>query len=85
MEVNDNETKGNDRFYGYFIDLLKEIVNQSEFRFDYTIRVVDDNQYGFKDENGEWTGMIGELVRKVRIYRHISDDLFCKSPLFIST
>ena len=54
MEVNDNTTKGNDRFSGYCIDLLKEIVNQSEFKFDYTIRVVGDNQYGFKDENGEW-------------------------------
>lgn len=65
MEVSDNTTKGNDRYYGYCIDLLKEIVNQSEFKFDYTIYLAPDGLYGHKSENGEWNGMIGELVRKV--------------------
>ncbi|KAF7490853.1 Glutamate receptor 2 [Sarcoptes scabiei] len=64
MEVDDNQTRGNDRFYGYCIDLLKEIVNSSDYKFEYTIRVVDDAMYGNKNENGEWTGMIGELYQK---------------------
>lgn len=66
MEVTDNFTKGNERFYGYCIDLLKEIVNNSDFKFEYTISVVPDHLYGHKNEKGEWTGMIGELVSKVR-------------------
>ncbi|KAH7642522.1 glutamate receptor [Dermatophagoides farinae] len=64
MIKDDNQTTGNDRFYGYCIDLLKEIVNSSDFKFDYTLRVVDDAMYGHKNENGEWTGLIGELHRK---------------------
>lgn len=60
----DNQTTGNDRFYGYCIDLMKEIVNSSDFKFDYTLRVVDDAMYGHKNENGEWTGLIGELHSK---------------------
>ena len=65
MEVEDNTTKGNARFYGYCVDLLQEIVNKSDFKFDYTIRVVDDQLYGQKNENNEWNGIIGELVKKV--------------------
>jgi hypothetical protein len=65
MQVADNTTRGNDRFYGYCIDLLKEILNHTE-PFDYTIRVVEDGQFGNKDPNtNSWTGMIGELARKV--------------------
>lgn len=67
MEVNDNVTKGNDRFYGYCIDLLKEIVNNSDYKFDYTLRLVDDHLYGHKNEKNEWTGMIGQLVQKVGV------------------
>lgn len=64
MMKDDNQTTGNDRFYGYCIDLMKEIVNSSDFKFDYTLRVVDDAMYGHKNENGEWTGLIGELHSK---------------------
>jgi hypothetical protein len=65
MEVADNTTVGNARFYGYCIDLLKEILNHTDTPFDYTIRVVEDGQFGNKDPVKNWTGMIGELARKV--------------------
>lgn len=65
MEVEDNSTKGNARFYGYCIDLMEEIANKSDFKFEYTLKLVEDHQYGHKTENNEWTGMIGDLVKKV--------------------
>ena len=64
MKKDSNKTTGNDNFYGYCIDLLKEILNNTE-PFDYTIRVVGDGQFGSKSQQGEWTGMIGELAKKV--------------------
>jgi len=69
MEVTDNVTKGNDRFYGYCIDLLKEILNHTDVPFEYTIRVVEDGKFGNKEQGkDEWNGMIGELARKVYFF-----------------
>ncbi|XP_038055631.1 glutamate receptor 4-like [Patiria miniata] len=51
---------GNDRFQGYAIDLLEEIVQK--FPFKYKIQLVRDNTYGIP-VNGTWNGMVGELVR----------------------
>ena len=62
MRVNDNVTIGNEQFYGYCIDLLREIANQSDFRFEYTIRVSETDSYGFKNKNGRWGGLVGELA-----------------------
>ncbi|KAH9512129.1 hypothetical protein DERF_010527 [Dermatophagoides farinae] len=59
---------GNDKFYGYCVDLLQEIANvfrqdfQSDFK--YSIQISQDGQYGRPDkETGEWNGMFGELIR----------------------
>ena len=46
------------------MDLTKEIA--STLGFSYVIKLVDDNKYGEKMENGTWNGMIGELTKKVR-------------------
>ncbi|XP_022086249.1 glutamate receptor 4-like isoform X2 [Acanthaster planci] len=51
---------GNDRFHGYAIDLLEEIVKK--FPFKYRIQLVRDNTYGIL-VNNTWNGMVGELVR----------------------
>lgn len=59
MLVNESKT-GNEIYEGFSIDLIKaisEIVN-----FNYTIKIVEDNRYGSKNVNGEWNGMIGELI-----------------------
>lgn len=64
MVYDENTTKhtGNDRFYGYCIDLLADILNNTD-PFTYEIYLVD--QFGRKGENNEWSGMIGELQKKV--------------------
>ena len=61
--VEDFEKKGligNDIFEGYCVDLITEIARVLEFKF--MLKVVDDRNYGSKDRNGEWNGMIRELI-----------------------
>jgi ionotropic glutamate receptor len=55
-----NETK----FKGYCIDLIDEIRNVT--KFDYVIYEVPDKQFGNMDGNGDWNGMVKELMTKVR-------------------
>ena len=59
--------EGNDRFEGYCVDLLEEI--SKLLGFNYTIKLVDDGQYGAPTgPNGEWTGMVKELMDRVMGY-----------------
>ncbi|KAM4703365.1 LOW QUALITY PROTEIN: glutamate receptor U1-like [Rhinophrynus dorsalis] len=46
---------------GFCIDLLSEL---SQRGFNYTISVVKDGKYGSKDQDDNWNGMVGEVVRK---------------------
>lgn len=50
---------GNARYEGYCVDLLEEL--SKLLKFKYRIREVSDGKYGIQ-ENGEWNGMIGEVV-----------------------
>jgi len=61
MLKEDHEThKGNDRYEGYNVDLLKEISQIVGFK--YTIKLVEDGKYGQYDEQRQqWSGLIGEL------------------------
>lgn len=63
--VRDNpELQDNDRFYGFCIDLLKKVAER--LHFDYIIELVPDRKYGAVDpSNGEWNGMVRELLEKV--------------------
>lgn len=55
---------GNARFEGYCVDLLEKIAEKLEF--EYRIKLVGDKQYGSPTgPNGEWTGMVRELMDKV--------------------
>ncbi|XP_076468083.1 glutamate receptor 2-like [Babylonia areolata] len=62
VENANGEPAVNGKHYeGYCIDLLKEVAKK--VKFDYSLNV----QMGYgKVENGSWTGMVGELVRKER-------------------
>ena len=51
------------KFRGFCIDILDEIANRMNFRYE--LYRVADNQYGSEDENGSWNGMIRELMEKV--------------------
>jgi hypothetical protein len=62
MLVKDSEQKsGNERYEGYSVDLIEAI--SEILGFNYTIRLVEDGQYGSYDKNADtWTGMMGELL-----------------------
>ncbi|CAF3297692.1 unnamed protein product [Rotaria sp. Silwood2] len=49
-------------FEGYCIDMLDEIARR--LRFNYSIRIATDSAYGKEEENGQWSGIIGELSRR---------------------
>ena len=54
---------GNERFEGYLADLLTKLSKYAGF--NYEIRLVRDGKLGQAEENGTWSGMIGELQRGV--------------------
>lgn len=56
--------EGNDRYEGFCVDMLKELAEI--LRFNYKIRLVGDGVYGVPEANGTWTGMVGELIARVR-------------------
>ncbi|XP_003229279.3 probable glutamate receptor [Anolis carolinensis] len=47
---------------GYCIDLLEKLSEMLHFK--YKVGVVKDGKYGVLSPNGNWSGMIGEVVRK---------------------
>lgn len=56
---------GNNRFYGFCVDILDRIAQ--EVGFDYIIDLVPDRKYGAKDPiTGEWNGMVAQLIKHVR-------------------
>lgn len=63
LKENHEELVGNDKYEGYCIDLLKEVSKVLGFKFH--IKLVDDNKYGEKNDQGEWNGMIKELINGV--------------------
>jgi hypothetical protein len=55
---------GNDRFYGYGVDLLDAIA--AMIGFEYTLELVPDGVYGVQDpETGEWSGIVRQLMTYV--------------------
>ncbi|KAM8927651.1 glutamate receptor U1-like [Pelodytes ibericus] len=47
---------------GFCVDLLSEL--SKSLGFNYTMSAVKDGRYGAKDQDGNWNGMVGEIVRK---------------------
>ncbi|XP_066895257.1 glutamate receptor ionotropic, kainate 4 isoform X7 [Kogia breviceps] len=62
LKGNHQEMKGNDRYEGFCVDMLKELAEI--LRFNYKIRLVGDGVYGVPEANGTWTGMVGELIAR---------------------
>ncbi|XP_022602503.1 glutamate receptor U1-like [Seriola dumerili] len=46
---------------GFCMDLLSEVAKKLGFK--YRVQLVKDGSYGRQDDNGNWNGMIGEVVR----------------------
>ena len=55
----------NDKYTGYCAEMAEALARELKIPFE--IRPVKDGKYGSKDENDTWNGMVGELVRNVRI------------------
>ncbi|KAL3103114.1 hypothetical protein niasHS_002300 [Heterodera schachtii] len=61
---NASECEGNNKFEGYCIDLLKLLSEREDFRdITYEIFISQKNQYGAKQQDGSWDGIIGHLLR----------------------
>ncbi|RWS20405.1 glutamate receptor: ionotropic kainate 3-like protein [Leptotrombidium deliense] len=55
--------KGNERFEGFCVDLLEHI--SVKIGFNYEIVLVNDDNYGVRQLNGKWNGIVGEILTKV--------------------
>jgi len=51
---------GNDRFEGFLIDLIEVIAVELKFQFE--LYEVPDGNYGGIAADGEWNGMVNELI-----------------------
>merc|ERR1712002_445158 len=51
---------GNAKYEGLLVDLLTEL--SINLGFTYTLEPVSDHGYGRRNEDGSWTGMIGEVI-----------------------
>ena len=56
---------GNDRFEGFAVDLIAEVAKM--LNFDYDIYLVHDGKFGSKLADGNWNGMVGELLAGVSV------------------
>ncbi|XP_045435755.1 glutamate receptor ionotropic, kainate 1 [Pipistrellus kuhlii] len=56
----DQPLSGNDRFEGFCLDLLQEL--SSILGFVYDVQLVPDGKYGAQDAQGEWNGLVRELM-----------------------
>ncbi|XP_060848999.1 glutamate receptor ionotropic, kainate 3-like isoform X1 [Rhopalosiphum padi] len=61
LKLSSNTLKGNDRYEGFGIDLIKELSEMSGF--NYTFIIQEDSNSGYKDDKTKkWSGMIGEVI-----------------------
>ncbi len=66
MIVKDPNGKGNDNYEGFMIELLQKISEKA--KFTYRITLAPDGKYGAEETRGQWTGMIGEVMKQVEYY-----------------
>ena len=59
---------GNERYEGFIADLLVEMSVDKSFPFRYELNIVKDGEHGSRSADGNWTGMVGEVQRGVRLY-----------------
>ncbi len=65
MLVSDHAVrKGNARFYGFVPDVLEHL--RDMLHFDFRLYLVPDGNFGVRKPDGEWNGMIGEVLAGVR-------------------
>ena len=52
------------KYEGYVVDLIRALSKQVKFK--YNMYIVEDGAYGAQLPNGEWNGMIRDLIDHVR-------------------
>ena len=55
--------EGNDKYEGFIVDLAKKIASIVGFNFT----IVPTKSHGSMNNNGQWNGMIKELLEEVNI------------------
>ena len=56
-----------EEFEGVIPDLLKAICESGHMTCDYQIELAADGLFGSRDNQGHWTGLIGEVKRGVSL------------------
>lgn len=62
------------QYEGYTVDVLDALAEANNFT--YSITPEQDGVYGVKDDKGNWNGMMGQLVSKVRTVSVYNSFLF---------
>ena len=55
----------NGLYEGFIVDLMNELASIVGFRF--RLVPVYEGQFGYRKPDGSWDGVIGEVVRRVRL------------------
>ena len=64
LKRNSESLAGNSKYEGFCIDLIQKVCRILDVNCQ--IQPVKDGGYGARKPDGTWSGMIGELVRKVQ-------------------
>ena len=54
---------GNDQFVGFIPDMMKKLAE--DLKFTYDLYLVPDGNFGSLQDNGEWNGMIQQVLSGV--------------------
>lgn len=69
------------KYQGYSIDVLDALSNYLGFKYE--IYVAPDHKYGSLQPDGQWNGLIGELVSKVRNRDNLNRLKLKRAPEYI--
>ena len=73
MPQESGTSAGRGRYRGFAVDLVLEL--SRVIHFNYTFVPVKDARYGIRNEDGNWTGMIGEVARGVSLLCSLDNKL----------
>jgi len=59
----DEATNTNHQYRGYLVDLLDALAKHASFT--YSLHAVHDGQRGSRQQDGTWTGLVGEIITAV--------------------
>lgn len=64
MDPDSEVVDPNQMYEGYVVDLIEHISRMLDF--EYELYLVHDGNFGSKQPNGEWNGIMGEILCGVR-------------------